>query len=97
MVDMAALAARYPAVAATLAEVKLTPQQLEAYRAAILGVLVYERADSVPMRDWTLPRQIDRPPAKFLGVEPTSALAQNFALSKAHPDEFNLDVAGVGP
>jgi hypothetical protein len=86
MVDMPALAAKYPSVAAAFEAAKLTPEQHEAYRAALAGTFAYSntggRAPS------SRPTRADSMMRSLLGVEPTSAVVKNFVFMQAHPDEF---------
>jgi hypothetical protein len=74
MVDMAALAAKYPAVAAALRAAQLTPQEQEAYRVALLGARAYKALEA---RERAL-----------LGAAPSSALVQNLEFFQAHPEEL---------
>ena len=96
--------ARYPSVAAALQAAKLTPQQHEAYRAALGSAYIYAGAFTPSTQNSYVSSSGERKSgAQFdsvelaqyadsvqslLGVEPTSALAKNREFLSAHPDEF---------
>ncbi len=90
MVDMSALAAQFPSVAAVFEAVQLTPQQHDAYRAAALGVLIYESTLlSHPYNaEYSLGYQLE--------VNPVSALGRNLGFLNSHRDEFaRLEATGM--
>jgi len=104
MVDMPALAAKYPPVAIALKAVGLTPEDHDVYRAALAGTFAYGTAFNQP-RVEELARRGIRPGRTrisadsvmaFLGVTPTSPWATNLAFMTAHPDEFTK-LEGSGP
>ena len=70
--DMTALAAKYPAVAADLTQARLTANQEEAYRAAIIRIGVSRMAGS----------------AETGAIAETSVLGRNLAFRNAHDQEF---------
>ena len=76
MVDMPALAARQPSVAAALQAAGLTAQQHDAYRVALASAKLTG-----------LGEQGGEPDARSWRVEPTSTLGKNVAFVHAHPDE----------
>lgn len=86
LTDMAALAARYPSVAADLQAAGLTAKQEDAYRTAMVRVRcawVGGVVPGVPMD--TLPFAKNIP---FKTIAPTSVLGQNVAFRRAHAGEF---------
>lgn len=80
MVNMPALAAKYPSVAAAFKAAQLTPEQHEAYRGALASTRVYELSLEAGKRMGISADSMHR----FFGIEPTSAAAKNFALMTAH-------------
>jgi hypothetical protein len=76
MVDIAALAAQYPSVAADLKAAGLTAQQHDAYRVALIGFITFQQVNA-------------EQPLLLGSAEPTSVLGRNIRFIKAHPDEFN--------
>ena len=68
---MAALAARYPSVAAALTEASLTGEQHDQYRAALVSAMVTETFGER---------------ATGAVVDPASALGKNIAFLRAHPE-----------
>jgi hypothetical protein len=81
MTDMAALAAKYPSVAADLKAVGLTAQQHDAYRVAlasaqVIGNSVGMIGNGIAIEDLIGP------------LDSASVMAKNVAFMKAHPDEF---------
>lgn len=108
MVDMPALAAQYPSVAAALQAAGLTPSQHDAYRAALVS------AQIANVRSWGLesaagaaqsaasaildstPREETVLADPTVGIASTSVLAKNAEFMNAHPDEFAaLETAGM--
>jgi hypothetical protein len=74
MVDIAALAAKYPSVASDLKAAGLTAQQHDAYRVALIGLITFQQVNSEQRH--------------LLSVEAGSVLWQNIRFIKMHPDEF---------
>ena len=68
---------------------KLTPQQLEVYQAALAGALFYR----YPLDQMHSQMSADSV-RSFLGIEPNSTLVKNFEFMLAHPDEFTPLVDG---
>lgn len=92
MVDMSALAAKYPSVAGAFNAAKLTPQQYDAYRAALASTAVYKHAFDLGTNTMISADSV----RSFLGVESTSAVAKNLEFMSAHPDEFSaLEATGM--
>jgi len=87
MVDMAALAAAVPSVAAKLKAAGLTAQQHDAYRMALLSAIFLAVAQNPAIPTG---RRLPLP------VDPTSVLGQNVAFVLAHPDEvLVLEQTGI--
>ncbi len=80
MVNMPALAAKYPSVAAAFKAAQLTPEQHEAYRVALVSTRVYELSLEAGERKGISADSVRR----YLGIEPASVAAKNFALMAAH-------------
>jgi hypothetical protein len=82
MVDMAALAAAYPSVAANLKAAGLTAKEHDAYRVALASARALKHSAGEKARG---------------ALDPTSVQAKNLAFMDAHPDEFQaLEDASEG-
>jgi hypothetical protein len=86
MVDMPALAAQYPSVAADLTAAGLTPKEHEVYRIALASARAYRNGlntyESVHGTGTTTADSVQH----FLGLDRTSPLVRNAAFLAAHPD-----------
>lgn len=81
MVDMPALAAQYPSVAAAFKAAGLTPQQHDGYRAALASARMLVIGDEL---------------RALLAVKATSAMAKNVEFLRAHPNELAaLEATGM--
>jgi hypothetical protein len=81
MTDMSALAAQFPTVAAEFKAIGLTPQQHDAYRAALASVHIVGT-------NWAVQEWVPLPE--------TSTVARNLAFMYAHPDAFRaLNATGM--
>ncbi len=88
VMDLPALAAKYPAVAADLRAAGLTAEQAEAYRLALLAGQVVARTR---WRAELLGQSADTVLAAAFGdIEPSSVTARNAAFIAAHPAELEM-------
>jgi len=84
--DMPAMAAQYPSVAADLQAAALTAEQEAAYRTAILRV-GFARVAGIASGDATDPMVLGRN-IPFQPIAPTSVLGRNLAFRQTHDAEF---------
>jgi hypothetical protein len=80
MTDMSALAVQFPTVAAEFKTIGLTPQQHDAYRAALAGAHVVG---------------INTTPQRLMALPETSAVVRNVLFLHAHPETY-LVLAATG-
>lgn len=89
MVDMAALAAKYPSVAAALKAAGLTAERHDSYRAALASARLIMYSDSTKYSD-----PINH--KRWIPLDPTSMVVKNFEFMSAHPDEAAaLETSGM--
>lgn len=81
MMDIPALSARYPSVAADLKAAGLTARQAEAYRLALFSARVVAR-EAHPVGGSRL--------SEFETIEPTSVLGKNAVFLEAHTEELEM-------
>lgn len=99
MVNMPALTAHYPSVAAALKEAGLTAQQHDAYRAALVSAIVAKSMTVDITAALARPGMADQKalysvPAVVL--QPNSVQSKNVAFLAEHPDELAaLDATGM--